>query len=227
MKKFFIASGIALGIVVVFLVVVAVLKDEIIKFGITRIASQATGAPVHIRHFSLSLLKSSVRISGLKMYNPRGFPSGVLVSCPKINAQYDRSALFKKKVHIVKLEIELEEFVLVRNEKGKLNVNSLNSGQSSKPSKPSKEPSPLQIDLTTLGIGKLVYKDYTAGKEPVVLVRNVNKRKTYKNIPSVQDLVKLIIGEPTDLFSQVGIPIDGTEIKSKARGMLDGIFKNR
>jgi hypothetical protein len=33
--------------------------------------------------FSLNILSSTIHISGFKMYNPSGFPEGILVSCPK------------------------------------------------------------------------------------------------------------------------------------------------
>jgi hypothetical protein len=54
----------------------------------------------------------------------------------------------------------------------------------------------MQIDLVTLSIGKIVYKDYTIGTEPSVQVYDVNRQKSYKGIPTVQQLALLVLAEP-------------------------------
>jgi len=188
MKKFLIW----LGIVAISLVCITIFKNLIIKSVVTTSASRITGAPVHMDRFQLNILSSTIRISGFKMYNPKGFPKGILVSFPRINVIYDRAALFKRKLHLLLVEIELKEMGLTKNKEGKLNVDSLKVVQQSKPS----EPIPMQIDLLTLGIGKIVYKDYTIGTEPGVRVYDVNIHKSYKNITSAQQLAVLILAEP-------------------------------
>ena len=188
MKKFFIA----LGIVVIFLVCVSIFKDLIIKSVVTTSVSGITGAPVHMDVFLLNILSSTIQISGFKMYNPGGFPEGILVSCPKIKIIYDRAALFKQKRHFLLVEIELKELELTKNKEGKFNVDSLKIARQPK-SSPS---TPMQIDLLTLSIGKIVSKDYTTGTEPSVRVREVNKHKSYKGIPTAQQLALLVLTEP-------------------------------
>src|ERR1017187_3944705 len=115
MKKFLIV----LGIVVSFLVCIAIIKDQVIKSVLTAVASKTTGAQVHMDGFSLNILSSTIHISGFKMYNPKGFPEGILVFCPKINVTYDRAALFKQKRHFLLMEIELKEMELTKNKEGK------------------------------------------------------------------------------------------------------------
>jgi uncharacterized protein involved in outer membrane biogenesis len=188
MKKIFIV----LGIVAVFLVCIAIFKNLIIKSVVTTVASRITGAPVHMDGFSLNVLSSTISISGFKMYNPSGFPEGILVSCPQITVIYDRASLFKQKRHFLIVEIELKEMGLTKNKEGKLNVDSLKTAQQSK----SSAPIPMQIDLLTLSIGKIVYKDYTIGAEPSVRVYDVNKHKSYKGIPTAQQLALLVLAEP-------------------------------
>jgi hypothetical protein len=188
MKKFLIV----LGIVVFFLVGIAIIKNQIIKSVVTKVAAQVIGAPVHIDSFSLNFLSSTIHISGFKIYNPSGFPEGILVSCPKIKVIYDRATIFKQKRHFLIVEIELKEMGLTKNKEGKLNVDSLKIVQ-----QPKSSPSiPLQIDLLTLSIGKIVYKDYTIGTQPSVRVYDVNKQKSYKGIPSAQQLAFLVLAEP-------------------------------
>jgi len=188
MKKFLIV----LGIVAVFLVCSTIFKNQIIKFVVTTAASRITGAPVRMDSFSLNILSSTIHISGFKIYNPSDFPEGILAFCPKINIIYDRAALFKHKLHFLMLEIELKEMGLTKNKIGKLNVDSLKIAQQSK----SSPATPMQVDLLTLSIGKIVYKDYTIGAEPTVRVSDINRHKSYKGIPTAQQLTLLVLTEP-------------------------------
>ncbi len=188
MKKFLIV----LGIVAISLVCITIFKNLIIKSVVTTAASRITGAPVHMDRFQLNILSSTIHISGFKMYNPSGFPKGILVSCPKIKVIYDRATLFKQKRHFLIMEIEFKEMGLTKNKEGKLNVDSLKIVQQSK----SSPPIPMQIDLLTLSIGKIVYKDYTIGTEPSVRVYDVNRQKSYKGIPTAQQLALLVLAEP-------------------------------
>jgi uncharacterized protein involved in outer membrane biogenesis len=183
---------IVLGIAAIFLVCITIFKNLIIKSVVTTAASRITGAPVHIDGFSLNILSSTIHISGFKMYNPSGFPEGILVSCPKIKAIYDRAALFKQKRHFLLVEIELKEMGLTKNKEGKLNVDSLKIARQPK----SSSSTPMQIDLLTLSIGRIVYKDYTIGTEPRVRVYDVNRYKSYKGIPTAQQLALLVLAEP-------------------------------
>jgi hypothetical protein len=188
MKRFFIVTG----IVVISLVCIIAFKDLIIKSVVTRVASDITGAPVHMDDFSINIFSSTIHITGFKMYNPSGFPEDILVSCPKIDVIFDRASLFKQKPHVLLMNIELKDMVLTKNKAGKLNVDSLKIVKQSK----SSPPNHVQIDLLNLSIGKIVYKDYTVGTQPSVRVVNVNKHKSYKSIPTIEQLALLVLAEP-------------------------------
>ncbi len=188
MRKFLIV----LGIIAVSLSGISIFKDLIIKSAVTTVVSRITEAPVHMDSFSLNVFSSTVNISGFKMYNPSGFPEGIMVSCPKITVIYDRTSLFKKKRHFLLVEIEFEEMGLTRNKEGKLNVDSLKIVQQSK----SSFSAPMQTDLLTLSIGKIVYKDYSTGAEPHVRVYDINRHANYKNIHTAQQLTLLVLAEP-------------------------------
>ena len=188
MKKFFII----LGIIISFIVCIAFIKDQIIKSVVTAVASNITGTPVHMDNFSVNIFSSTIHISGFKMYNPPGFPEGLLVSCPKINVIYDRASLFNQKPHFLFIEVELNEMVLTKNKEGKLSVDSLKIVHPSK----SSPPVPMKIDLLNLKIGKIIYKDYTSGTEPSVRVFDINRHQSYKSVPTAQQLALLVLSEP-------------------------------
>jgi hypothetical protein len=199
-------------LVILFVVIFAgsIIKDQVIKSAITIIATQVTGAPVHINGFSLGVFNQSVRISGLKVYNPEGFSKSILVDLPKINVRYDLGALLKRKLHLVNVGIEIKEIGLEKNKEGRLNVDELkvvkqggnqgagHSGQM-----------PMQIDLLTLSMGRIVSKDYSPGREPVFRVYNINIDKSYKNITSVQQLAALILAEPMKAAGIQGAQVYG------------------
>jgi hypothetical protein len=204
MKKFIIT----LGIVVISLASVTILKNLVIKFVATTVISRISGAPVHMDGFSLNIFSSTINITGFKMYNPSGFPKGMLVSCPSINVIYDPATLFKQKRHFLLMYIELKEMAPTKNKEGKLNVHSLKVMRQVK----SSLPIPMQIDLFTLSIGKIVYKDYTIGTEPGVRVYDVNRHKSYKNISTAQQLALLMLAEPMNIFMDkkaeiLGVPM--------------------
>ena len=192
----------------------ALVKDLFLKSAVTGVASKMVGAPVSMRSLSFSLIQSTIHIKGFRIDNPSGFPKGILVSIPTIKVKYDRSALFKKKLHIFKAEIDLKEVGLIRNKEGQLNVDSLDVAkkESKEPKKTKSKPMPLQIDVLDLSIGKIVIKDYTHGAEPTVQVRDMNIHKSYKNITSPEQLVLLILSEPVKEAGIQGAKIYGAAL---------------
>ena len=206
MKK---AVTLLLVIIIIFLGL-GIAKDQIIKSVVAIVTSQVTGAPVEIDRFSLRVFKQSVRISGFKIFNPSGFPKGILVDLSKINVDYDLSALLSGKLHLVNVEVELKEMGLVKNKEGKLNVDSLKVAKedTNKKGKTSAQ-MPMQIDMLKLGMGRIILKDYSSGAEPVIKVYDINLHKAYKNITSVQQLTALILTEPMKAAGIQGAQIYG------------------
>ena len=176
----------------VFLVCICIFRDLIIRSIVTSTASNIVGAPVYMDSFSMNILSSTIHITGFKLFNPSDFPVGLLISCPKIIVIFDLSSLFTHKPHFQLLEVELKEMVLSKNKEGKLNVDSLKIVHP-----PKSSPSvPMRIDLLNLSIGKIIYKDYTTGSQPSVRVYNINRHKSYKSIPTAQQLALLVLAEP-------------------------------
>lgn len=199
-----------------FLLSVGLGKNLLIRTAINGIGPLVLGAPMTLKGFSLGVLTQSVRLKGLVVYNPKGFPSGTLINIPLIRVDYDLSRLLKKQIHIPNLTLELKEIVLVKNKNGALNVESLKITQERhKEEKPAKA-MPFRIDIAHLAMGKLVYKDYSGGAEPDVRVYEINLKKTYKNITSPQQLALLILTEPMKTAGIKGAAIYGLSVLSGA-----------
>ncbi|MDD5044576.1 MAG: AsmA family protein, partial [Candidatus Omnitrophica bacterium] len=192
MKKILFILAIVIGVAVV----LCVAKDLMLKTTISAVATQVTGAKIDIRGFSLGIFNQSVRITGLKMHNPKGFTRGILVDLPKIMVRYDLASLLKGKTHLKYVDVELKELILEKNKDGKLNVDSLKVAESKEAKPKEKKKVSMQIDELKLKIGRVIYKDYSAEPAPAVEVYEVNSSKTYKNITSVEQLAALILVGP-------------------------------
>lgn len=189
MKKIFIIFLIA----ALTLAVLGISKDRLIKSTVILAASKVLGVKVQMAGFSLGIAKPAIRIRGLKLYNPQGFPKEPMVDIPKVSVGYDLGALLKKKLHLNRVEFDLNEMTVARSKDGRLNVDELKVAK--KEEKPP-EPIALQIDYLSLSIGRVVYKDFSRGEKPSIEIFEVNiKNKIFKNIGSAQQLASLILLE--------------------------------
>lgn len=201
-------------IAVIFLLGFCLARDFLIKSLIGTVASGITGAPVSVGGLSLSMIKQSVRITNFKMYNPKGFPKGILADIPRMNITCNLGALITSKIHIKQLGLEIHQIGMVKNKDGKLNVDSLKIADDKteiKKKKPAKELA-IQIDAAILNMGRVVSKDYTAGSQPIVKVYDLNLNKSYNNITSMQQLAALIISEPLKAAGIHGLKVYGASM---------------
>jgi hypothetical protein len=117
---------------------------------------------------------------------------------PELFVNYDFASILKGKIHLEELRLDLKEFIVVKNEKGALNLDSLKAVQRSKetkeekPKEESKMPD-MQIDVFHLKIGRVLYKDYSGGGKPQVNEFNIGLDEKYENITNPQALASLII----------------------------------
>ena len=211
---------IILLVIIVGLFFLGFIKDQIIKSVVSAVATKLTGARVSIGSFSLGIFHQSVRIREFKMYNPEGFPEGILLYSPGISVSCDLFSLLSGKLHLTLVDVDLKEIGLEKNKEGRLNVDSLRivqQGQGRESGeKKAARPLAMRIDLLNLQMGRIVYKDYSAGKEPITRVYDINLKKSYKNITSGEQLAALILTEP---MKQAGIR--GAEIYGVS--MLAGV----
>ncbi len=195
MKKWLKAA--VLAIVVVF--ALGVIKNFALKMAVEQGVRSVTGLPMSIRKFDLGLLTTKIDIREMKVFNPKDFPEKTMLSMPSIYVDYNLTSFFKGKVHITDAVLDLKEFFLIKNKEGRFNIDALKSSgaapqekEGPKEEKPSQAPE-IQIDSLELKIGRVIYKDYTAGDEPRVQEFNVNLDERYENITNPQALVGLIV----------------------------------
>ena len=190
-----------LVVLVILVVVVAGLsfgKNMIAKIAVERGVEMVTGLQLRMAGLNIGILKTLINIDGLVLYNPKGFEDRIMLDMPNIYVDYNLPAILKGKVHLYSMKINLREFIVVKNKDGKLNLDSLSVVQSQKEGKKPQEKDKgrvpqMQIDNLELKIGKVIYKDYSAGGKPSVREFNVNVNEKYTNIKDPYSLVSIIV----------------------------------
>jgi len=150
-----------------------------------------SGLNLKIEDVDIGIFKPTAEATGLELLNPADFPPGLMVDLPEFYIEYDLPALFKNKIHLNMLRLNLREFTLVRNNRGRLNIDSLKAFQAKRSGKPLK----ICIDILDLKISKVVYKDYSKGELPQVREFNINISERYSNITDPYTLTALIVSK--------------------------------
>lgn len=187
-----------IGIVVVVLIL-STGKNMIVKLSIERMVGTVTGLRVNIESLNMGILKTNIGIRGIKLFNPRGFADKIMLDMPEIYVDYDLASIFRHEIHLKDMRIDMKEFLVVKNRDGDLNLNSLKIVKANREGKeaPGAEGSgpKMQIDSLTLKVGKVVYKDYSQGRKPVVKEFNINIDEKFTNITDLHSLVSIIMAK--------------------------------
>jgi uncharacterized protein involved in outer membrane biogenesis len=226
-----------LGVILVALIALSVLKNVLIQAAITGSISRAAHVPVQISSTDFSLMKSSIRIKGLRVMNPSGYPDKLMIDAPLVLIDMDPRALFHGQAHFEEVRIDLREVQVVKNKDGKVNV------EAAKPTEKEKEKQKqsqqaaaqpkttgakgpkLKIDKLVLSIGKVTYKDYSGGgPKPAVQDFEINiKDRVYTNIDNPSAIVSLVMFEAltrTTLSRLAGLDLG--VFKDGALGAISG-----
>ena len=194
MKK----SFIILIWIVAALLVLGMAKDLIVKVSVEKGVTMVTGLKLTIGTFKVGIIKTLVGIRNLRLYNPAGFRDRTMADIPEIYVNYDLPAIIGGRIHLPEVRLNVREFVVVKNENGNLNLNSLKVVQAQKKGaapaekKAGKAPE-IQIDKLRLTVGRVFYKDYSGGGAPRVQEFDINIDEEYTNINDPYALVSLIV----------------------------------
>jgi len=122
--------------ILVILLALSTVKDGIVKFAVERGTKAATGLNLTLGKLQIGLIKTLVNIQDLRIYNPRGFGEKIMLNMPEIYVNYDLPAVFKGKIHLNEVRINLSEFNVIKNAKGEVNLDSLKVVKDSKEKAP-------------------------------------------------------------------------------------------
>ncbi|MFC1704365.1 hypothetical protein ACFL1E_06265 [Candidatus Omnitrophota bacterium] len=186
-------------IVIIAAGILYVAKDIIAQRALSAGIEAATGLKATTSGVKVDILNTLVSLHDLQVLNPLEFKDKVMVDMPVFFVDFNLDALLKNQVHLWEARLNLRELVLVKNEKGQLNINSLRNlkGASDKQdtmgAKEASAPPEFQIDILDLSIGKVIYKDYSQGATPQITEFPVNIEQRFENITDVSALIKIIL----------------------------------
>ncbi len=195
MKKIIIWGSSIFFVLVILLVILTTVKARIIKSAIEIATKQVIGVETVIDQFSLSIMKQSVTIKGLRLYQPESFPEGIFIDITEISTTCKVASLLSKQIHIPKLALNLKEVVLIEDKSGNLNVDALKiAREKESKAQNEKEKMAFRIDEMTLTIDKVIYKKYGQDDKPVIKAFDIGiKDKKFENITSPEQLAGKII----------------------------------
>ncbi len=217
--------GNILFFIVITVMVLALGKNLFVKSMLDRGLSKAAHVPVSIGGAKVELRNAKIELRDLKIQNPRSFPEKMMLHAPEIAIDFDPKAFWQGKTHFEEVRLDLAELVVIRNREGQLNVDAMRPKEDSKtsPERPSEAKLPkFLIDKLVLTVGKVIYKDYSLGGDPVVQEFNIGiQGREYRDIDDPQRLVSLIMFETltrTTLSSLVNL--DLSAFQNDASGIL-------
>jgi hypothetical protein len=183
-------------VILLALVVLAAMKDFLIKTAIETASPNIVGAKVKMGSFSLGVFSRKVHITDFKLYNPPGFPDQVLVDMREVSMEADIPQLLKGRMHFPMVVFNMNNMVIVKNKEGKLNVDSLKIVQeqmAANKGKPMKLPA-FKIDVLDLNLGKVVFEDYTHAPPVHIDAYDVGiKDQKIRDINGIPKLVTVVI----------------------------------
>jgi len=174
-------------------------KNTLASAAISAGVNAVTGLGMKMRSVDVGIVKTLINIKGLKIYNPRGFSDRVMADIPELYIDYDLGALFKGNVHLEKMKLNLKEFVVVKNQKGELNLDSVKvvkskkDGAAAKAGRKKEGLPEVKIDILEIKIDKVIYKDYSKGMPPIIKEFSVNINERYENITNLHTLASLVM----------------------------------
>ncbi len=220
-------------VVIIALLFVGVLfiKNSLFGAVISGALSKAAHVPVEIGSTNIRFLSSAITLKNIKIHNPRSFPDKILLDAPLVSIVFDPPAFFKGQLHFQEVRLNLKEIVVEKNKSGQLNVDAMKprkeETQKARETKTSSKGAPkLLIDNLYMTIGRVVYKDYSRGGEPLVQSFDINMQdKLYRNIDNPTSLMSLIMTETltrTTLSHLANLDIGS--FKEGASSILDNGF---
>ena len=208
-----------IGIIILIIVIVGIfVRDFVIKQVIVSVGSSVVGAPLKVGEFSLSLLRRSMRMTDVTLFNPPGFTSSPLIDIAHININFYPMALLSGKLYFSLIDVDIRKMAIERNKKGELNAASLKI----KPQK-SDKPLDMRIDILKINVDDVTFFEANNGGQPQEINRaQVLRNRTFKNVTSPQQLVALILFDSSGISALKGIAMDTTkEVLNLTHGVTD------
>ena len=167
-------------------------RGAIVKSVLERSVRSLTNLSLSLEDVDIDLAQHNLSLKNLLLYNPPNFEKAVMIKMPHVYIDYNLSAAMQGKVDFNILKLDIEELLIIRNEKGHLNFMRIKGLQT--PSGSKKTTGSFKIDKLYFSLGKVVYKDYFRKRSPMINVYNLNiKNQLFENVDNPKALVSSIM----------------------------------
>ena len=159
-------------------------------------------ARVTIGQLDFDIKKNAIYIKDFRMYNPEGFPEGVLIEMPRLTLVGTRVDFENGKIPIDFADVEISDMKVIKNEEGKLNIDELRFVKEGR-EKGIRLCDVIPVKEFEFSMERVFYSDYSkGGEDPFFRVYEVGiKDRKYGHMINLVDLLILIfheaIGETT------------------------------
>ena len=211
----------AVALVVIFLLSL----NSILRVLIEHNIRAQTGMDAEIGRFKLGWTAPTIEIQDLKIYNTPDFGGAPFLDIAEIHAEYDRTALLEREIHLTLLRFNLAELDIVKNQNGQMNVYALAKTSSQKHPGAAAKPSFKKqtgydfksIDTLNISFNRAKYIDLKSpnnDREQTIGIQNL----VIPHVKSANDLTALAV--LIDLHSNhffdtlIGNPENSASLKS-------------
>lgn len=230
------------------------LKNAVAGAAIAGGVSAVTGLKASVGAAELGILTTRLGIRNFRLQNPKGWPEKEMLNAPELYVDYALGDVLRGDIHIEEMRLNVAELAVVKNARGEVNVDQIKPVRAAKerktearpePSEPAERRAeakrqgmpPIRIDLLRLTVGKVVYKDYSAGGEPAVQEFDVNLNEEYRDISDPAELVSVVLMRAlakTTISRLAGLDLKALQsgdwssavesIGGQAQGLLKGLL---
>lgn len=206
-------------------------RNLIVRMALTGGVRVVTGLNLRVGGISIGVFRSAVALKEVRLSNPAGFPDPVMMEMPELFVDYNSAGFLRGKIHLEEVRVDIREFLVERDAKGRLNLDSLTVVKEQKErgrqGKVKQGRSNLQVDILRLKVGKVVYKDFSKGSPPRVQEFNVRVNEEFRNVTDAPALTALILTKAlfkTTISSLTGFDLGPLEdLASSAFGMAGSV----
>jgi hypothetical protein len=140
-------------------------KDALAQRFLERRVQRETGLPTRFGQVQVRLGSGSIRIKDFQLLNPPEFGRSVLLDLPELYLRADLGQLLRGKLRFTLVSLHLRELNVIRDQAGRLNVESFTKPDAEPPPAPEAEPPPANsryagIDQLHLTVDRFNYTDF-------------------------------------------------------------------
>jgi len=230
-------------VVVALLVILFLARNFIARKAVEVGVTKVTGFPLEIGSVNVDLFGGKLEVKNLKLTNPPEFHGGVFVDMPNLKVNYRTLSMLSSTPHINEIVVNVEQLLLVKDEKGESNANALQA-KVSPPAKATPEgtekpteekKAKYQVDVVRAHVGTIIKRKYVNGLPSDVKI-TLDRDIEIKNVTESSSITALVmkailgpVGEVAgDLVKGVGGAVKGAgdAVQKAGKGLFDMFNKS-